>query len=312
MPASRLAPYRAALEAARDTILAVDARARPEHARWLGEGWSAVAVRVPSAAGDWVVRIPRPAAWWAMRDLEKDARLLPLLGRQPFQVAIPRDVILIRNVDGTSCGTAHRFVPGAPLRARGVPRKARAALCAQLGEFLAILHATPVDQAKRSGAKEIDLWRDQYVSLVEETLSALSPGARAWLERVADDFERRGGSADAPRVLIHADLSGDHLLVDDRGALSGVIDFSDAVVADPALDFAGILNDLGWRDLERVWAHYTGEVDEGAIARTQFYIAVAPIFQVVYGEAGAGPEERLKGIRRLAARAAAASRTVSR
>jgi aminoglycoside phosphotransferase (APT) family kinase protein len=109
-------------------------------------------------------------------------------------------------------------------------------------------------------------------------------------------------------VLIHADISGDHLLLDETGALSGVIDFADAVVGDPALDFAGVLNDLGWRDLERVWTHYGGEVDERAIERTRFYIAVAPIYQVVYGEAGAGPEERRRGIRRLTARAAAASR----
>ena len=74
--------------------------------------------------------------------------------------------------------------------------------------------------------------------------------------------------------------------------------------SDPALDFAGILNHLGPRDLERVWEHYDGgEVDEWARFRTAFYIRVAPIFQVVDGFEAIGPAERRRGIRRLAARA---------
>ncbi|TAJ16903.1 MAG: aminoglycoside phosphotransferase family protein, partial [Dehalococcoidia bacterium] len=117
-----------------------------------------------------------------------------------------------------------------------------------------------------------------------------------------------GGTTKAPRRLIHADISGAHLLLDDERRLSGVIDFGDMLIADPALDFAGILNHLTWRDLERVWAHYEAPLDADVERRVRYYIEVAPVFQVVYGADGVGPQERANGVRRLAARAAAARR----
>ena len=78
-----------------------------------------------------------------------------------------------------------------------------------------------------------------------------------------------------------------------------------------ARHFAGVLNDLRWRDLERVWAAYreaSGSLDADVERRTRFYIAVVPLFRVLYGEAAEGPAERLTGLRQFAARAAAATR----
>ena len=98
------------------------------------------------------------------------------------------------------------------------------------------------------------------------------------------------------------------MLLDDDRRLSGVIDFGDILVADPALDFAGLLNHLTWRDLERVWAHYEGALDADVERRVRYYIAVQAVFQIIYGTEGIGPEERANGIRRLTARAAAAAR----
>jgi len=244
-----------------------------------------------------------------MDDLEREMRLLPSLARQPFTVLIPQEPHLIRDHAGCPAGAMHRMVPGTPLSTRGTPRgAARIDLLRDIGEFLSVLHATRTTAAKRHGAREIDLWSERYANLIAEVVPLLRPKTRDWLEDLGAAFAEAGGSRRAPRVLIHGDISGDHLLLDDGGALSGVIDSADAMIADPALDFAGILNHLTWRDLEQIWMRYTGTIDADVVRRTQFYITVAPVFSVLYGEIGAGPEERLRGIRRLTARAAAASR----
>ncbi len=292
-----------------DAMRALDAASRPERATRLGEGYGAVAYRVPSPPGDWAVRLPKPRSHWALADLEREARLLPLIERQPFEVAIPRDAARLRDGAGGTLGVAHRLVPGEPLRATGAPRgRARAALCEAIGRFLGTLHATPLVAARRHGAREVDLWSGHYAPLIEQVMPALGPAGRAWLAGRVEAFLADGGTERAPRVLIHADLSGDHLLVDERGALSGVIDFADALIADPALDFAGVLNDLGERDLQRVVAAYPSTVDADVERRIRFYIEVAPIFRVAYGEAARGPEERDAGVRQIAARAAAGNR----
>ena len=54
------------------------------------------------------------------------------------------------------------------------------------------------------------------------------------------------------RVLAHADLGAEHLLAAD-GRLTGVIDWSDAAVTDPALDFARPYRDFGRRSSTRRW-----------------------------------------------------------
>jgi len=271
----------------------------------IGQGWGAAAFRVAAADGDWVLRLPKPRSYWALEDLQREVALLPLLERRPFEVAIPREARLLRDEGGAAIGALHRLVPGTPLGEVRHPRgRARATLLASIGRALSVLHATPVREAKRHGAREVDLWTEEYVPKVAEALTLLPSKAAAWLEQRAAAFEASGGSQVAPRVLIHGDLSGDHLLVDERGQLSGMIDFADALVADPALDFAGVLNELHWRDLEAVLSHYSGEVDGGALERARFYIDIAPIYQVTDGLLGVGPEERAKGIRRLSARAA--------
>ena len=152
----------------------------------------------------------------------------------------------------------------------------------------------------------MDLWPDRYQPLIANTLPHLGPAGRTWLEAQAAHFEAAGGTSDAPRVLIHGDLSGDHLLLDRDSNLRGVIDFGDAMIADPALDFAGILNEFSWSFLERVLAHYH-DADPGALERARFYIDVVPTFQVEFGAHVRGGAERLAGIRRIAARAARAA-----
>lgn len=50
---------------------------------------------------------------------------------------------------------------------------------------------------------------------------------------------------DAMPVMVHADLKGEHLLVGEDGAVSGVIDWTDAEIGDPATDIAGLAISIG-------------------------------------------------------------------
>ena len=73
-------------------------------------------------------------------------------------------------------------------------------------------------------------------------------------------------------VLLHADLGPEHLLVRDS-RLVGVIDWGDARVGDPALDYAWLLNGpfADW------------EVDANLRRRARFYHRLAPWYEAHYG-----------------------------
>lgn len=293
--------------AARDALAAALPHADLERGRRIGEGYGATAFRVPDPEGDWSVRLARPQAEWAIPDLEREARLLPALERHITTAETPHDARVIRDDAGGFVAAVHRYVEGTPPATRTIRGRRRERLAQQIAAFLRELHAIPRTVAKRHGVREMDLWPDRYQPLIANSLPHLGPAGRAWLEAEAANFEAAGGTSDAPRVLTHGDIAGPHLLLDGDANLRGVIDFGDAMVADPALDFAGILNEFSWSFLERVLHHY-GDADPGALGRARFYIDVVPIFQVEYGEHIRDGEERRAGIRRIAARAAAARR----
>ncbi|GGO49265.1 hypothetical protein GCM10012286_46820 [Streptomyces lasiicapitis] len=55
-------------------------------------------------------------------------------------------------------------------------------------------------------------------------------------------------------VVLHNDLKGEHLLVSSAGRVSGVLDWADAVVGDPAEDVAGLALSIGAAAAVRVTA----------------------------------------------------------
>jgi aminoglycoside phosphotransferase (APT) family kinase protein len=79
------------------------------------------------------------------------------------------------------------------------------------------------------------------------------------------------------RALAHADLGAEHLL-EDGGVLTGVLDWSDAAITDPALDFARLLRDFGPRFLRSVLDAYDLEQPGAAtMARIQFFARCAAL-----------------------------------
>ena len=75
------------------------------------------------------------------------------------------------------------------------------------------------------------------------------------------------GSAPTPparRTLIHGDLGAEHVFVD-AGRITGIIDWGDAAIGDPALDHGHLLRDLGpiagGGERARLYAVYTALED---------------------------------------------------
>ena len=259
---------------------------------------------------------------------EREPGLLALLAARGL--AVPRDARVLRDASGRPLATLHRYVEGRPSSAAGpggsaLRGRARRRLADEIGVFLAALHRVPAGEALALGLRSVDLGREVYAPLVAESLPDLGPRSRDWVEETLGGFLREGGSERAPRALVHGDISAAHLLASPGGALRGVIDWGDAMVADPALDFAGLLAGFGrmrgFRPpfLRRVAASYrrTGPAaaliagDPGLASRIRFYLALEPLYQVRYGwmlGGAAGGEQVRTGRRRLAARAARSGR----
>ncbi len=278
----------------------------------IGEGWGTEAYRVPDrstgARGDWALRLRRGESFRAVTgDLEREVALLPLLAAR--RLPTPRESRGLVDERGALVATVHRLIEGAPATRGRLGRGARrAALAASLADFLTRLHAVPRADALAAGVRELDLWRDRYAPLFAEHRGLLGLRSRGWLDATAARFVAEGGMRGAPRTLVHGDVAPAHILLAPDGTLAGVIDFGDAMVADPALDFGGLLLAYGWPFTEQVLDGYAGRVDPHFRRRMRFYVDVVPIFLVAFGHLFNEGRDREVGLRQFAARAATARR----
>ncbi|MBE2320793.1 phosphotransferase [Solirubrobacter sp. CPCC 204708] len=147
--------------------------------------------------------------------VEQEARLLAQIAPQ-LPLPVPEPVIV-----GAGC-IVQRRIPGRPLLER--PRADRVAFAPQLLEFAAAVHA---------------------LEGVDAPLDDTPP--EAWLD------DRAGVAVPAPATrltFIHGDLGAEHVFADgDR--ITGIIDWGDAAIGDPAIDLGRLMRDFGTPGDER-------------------------------------------------------------
>lgn len=276
----------------------------------LGEGWALTAYRVADPGGDLVVRVLRDVAGSRYpQALEVEVRLLALLA--VGGLFAPRDARLITDGAGVTIGAVQRLIEGEALPRSQLRGARRALLARQLGEFLTRLHGFDLAVARAAGVPERDLWEDAYAHHVRLCDPFLGPRSREWLGARVERFLAEGGMDGAPRTLVHADFAPVHLRVD-AGGLAGVIDFNGAEIADPAIDFAGLLRAFREPFMEAVLACYDREIDPHLRRRARFYVDLMPAGLIRFGDRFNDGQDRIDGLRQIAARAAAATRRAAR
>jgi hygromycin-B 7''-O-kinase len=145
----------------------------------------------------------------------------------------------------------------------------RAAIAGDLGAFAARLHALPLHGLDALPGDWEGFVREQRERCVERHRVHGAP--EEWLRAIPAFLDRALAPAPSPRrVLLHADLCGDNLLVREEGGharLGAVLDFADARIGDPEYELAAPSLFLASRDgaLQRAFLRAYGyaEADLG-------------------------------------------------
>jgi len=214
------------------------------------DGWD---FKVLILEGEWVVRIPRSDL--AREELEKEVELLPSLG-PALPVAVPRFVQVSRD----PLFVVYRLIRGEPLQDED-PAGVRA--------FLDALHSFDAGELPVPRPDWAGIYRAHGYDWQRVVLPLLDADERARAEALLQETETLTGFVPA---LVHCDLGPSHLLCRDF-RLAGVIDWGDAKIGDPAIDYAWLLNGPfpDW------------EVDEELRRRARLYHRLGPWFEVEYG-----------------------------
>jgi aminoglycoside phosphotransferase (APT) family kinase protein len=228
--------------------------------------------------GELVVRLSRQADPATRGDsTRREAELLAAV-TELSTLRIPELVF----ADVEAGALAYAKLPGLPLNEHPVPEPTR--LAAPLGGFLGRLHRAPLETFEHLAPRDTEpptTWLDEAEQGFREIARNLPAATRGLVE----DFLGQPPPPETHTVTFcHNDLGAEHLLVDvEASTITGVIDWTDAAIADPVHDLALIYRDLGPEIFDLTLAHYEGEWTDAHWERTLFYARCALIEDIAYG-----------------------------
>ncbi len=248
----------------------------------IGEGLENVAYEVN---GELIARFskePDPASRAVL--VEQEARVLAAVAQiSPVRVPEPRFIDA-----GQGC-IAYLKLPGVPLQDLPAARRAEYGpdVADTLGDLLNVLHELPVEQFAalvETDDQPLDGWLSDTAAFYATVSAAVPPAHHPAIEAF---LAAAPPKADYTPVFSHNDLGIEHVLVDpETGIVTGVIDWGDAAIVDPAYDFGLIYRDLGPAALDAALRHYRppGTDDLAALRdRAAFYARCSVFEDLAYG-----------------------------
>lgn len=210
-----------------------------------------------------------------------EARLLAAI-RPRLPLAVPRvlqvddDTLVMERLGGHSLLT----------RLPDLPECHRRRLAAELGRFVAAVATLPLGDVAHLVPVEVpdlEALRTEAAGAVRSHVGAVPPTRRSAVLR----FLARA-CPPPPRHLhlTHHDLGAEHVFVQGEPVrVTGIIDWSDAVIGDPAHDLGLVLRDLGTSAGSEAYPAFlaAGVNSEGLMVRALFYARVKALEDLAFG-----------------------------
>lgn len=209
--------------------------------------------------GDQVIRIARHIE--AAEALKREACILPKIA--PL-LTLPVPQPTYHAPQGAPPFTIHQEIVGELLTREaweGMPASARAEAASDVATFLRTLHALPVEVGLKCGLAYLEVSK-MARRLQKETATTIQRFLEHQVQHKLDQTLERWSSLGErrPPALLHCDIGPGHLLYDPMTSrLTGVIDFGDLVIGDPARDFIYVYEDYGPILLQEVLTRYAGK-----------------------------------------------------
>ncbi|SFH07820.1 macrolide 2'-phosphotransferase [Pontibacter chinhatensis] len=125
------------------------------------------------------------------------------------------------------------------------PENLPQAFITSLGEAVAALHTLDTEAAAQAGLKVYQPEQarqklETQMLRVKKELGVAQPLWEQWQSWLRDDSFWPSHSS-----LVHGDLQAAHILTDENGKVNGFLDWTEAEVNDPAIDFVALLASFG-------------------------------------------------------------------
>lgn len=266
--------------------------------RLLGAGWDNTAFIIDE---ELIFRFPRRAI--ALPLLEAEWCALPkLASRLPLSIPHPKwKGVPTTNFPWPFIG--YRMLPGFTACYANLSEEQRISLAVPIAQFLSVLHATPqaeISHCHIPGDNQSRIDGVLLTSKIKKSFEELSLlGLLENKERLelvvenSQNFRPPMGS-----YVVHGDFYVRHLLVDEKHQLSGVIDWGDIHLGDPAIDLS-IAHSFLPKAAHANFIKAYGEVSEATWALARLRAIYSSTLLVLFGHHSGDPNILREGLRSL-------------
>jgi aminoglycoside 2''-phosphotransferase len=220
-------------------------KVRAEDVEHIGTGFDNVAFRVK---GKYIFRFSNEVGPWDKS--EREIRLLPML-EKALAIPIPHVEYAALAPNGRYF-MGYRMIEGVSFTKNvyeSLNTDERAEMMDTLGKFLRGMFAFPVDEARKLQIPERDMreWHTRIWNRAEPHLEAnFTPEEQEKLRQAFDTYFADEKNFEYTPSLVNTDLQAYHILFDEnKKEFSGVIDWTDISIADPAMTFPIIYRSYG-------------------------------------------------------------------
>ncbi|MFD6206605.1 phosphotransferase [Peribacillus sp. NPDC060253] len=246
----------------------------------LGEGFDNTVIQIN---GEFVFRFPRRPI--AVTLIQVENQLLPsIAGTLPLDIPEPiffgkPSTIYPYPFTGYKIVKGHLPVEGS------VANKIESAK--RFAHFLKVLHSFPVEKARNLGVQPDGLRRldvsFRQKSLMENVSTLLKLGYNDQAYAVKDFVERLGDvDVQHPITLVHGDIHIRNVLLNDEGILTGIIDWGDVHIGNPAIDFSFLYSYFP-KEARQSFFEIYGEIEQETECLARFRAIYMLVTLLVYG-----------------------------
>lgn len=234
-----------------------------------------------------IFRFPRDEE--SKKSLYLEQKVLPNL---KYKLSVPIPEFIYSSTDEEKFTyVGYEIIDGKPLDSEGfklLKEEEKECFAEDISKFLSELHTfsfqtyfpNKIDMEEAKGN-----WRELLKEINEFVFPLLNEKERAWTTELFNNFLREDNNFNYNQCLIHGDLGSDHILYDyEKRKISGIIDFGDIQIGDPAYDFIGLYICYGADFTEKVFSKYTAQKDENFMDRIEkFYVKRTPFYGIIHG-----------------------------
>ncbi len=246
-----------------------------EKAEHNAEGWDHYVIILDDK---YVFRFPRTKKYL---DVLKNEILLLSYLKDKVNITIPEYIYIAK--DKSFAG--YILIPGIQLKKKvfePLPDKTKNIIAKQIADFLSSLHKVSHNAVKKYKTKTVDA-KKKYKDLILNTYKYIFPRISKKDQLLIDDYlkEFKNYLKVPKKVLTHNDLYSKHILLGgNKKSISGIIDFSDRRIDDPARDFSELW-DYGEKFVLETYRNYKGSKDKNFLERSMMYYKRIPLWTMI-------------------------------